>query len=131
MGKIVFSETTPNILGKVKSFCADRTIPETTLEDVAAGMNHAEIGAKIAEKWNFPEVIISAIRFHHDPAAAPERFVDIVHAVYLANMMCLIEQGQVILDQLDLSVLAGFGISNKKQIEIIVKKFSTGFAQKR
>jgi putative nucleotidyltransferase with HDIG domain len=131
MGKIVFSKSTPDILGKVKSFCEDRTIPETTLEDVAAGMNHAEIGARIAEKWNFPEVIINAIRFHHDPLAAPEQFENIVHAVYLANMMCLIEREEVAPDHIDSSVLAGFGISSKKQVEIIVKKFSAGFVQKR
>ena len=131
MGKIVFSKSTPDILGKVKSFCEDRTIPETTLEDVTAGMNHAEIGARIAEKWNFPEIIISAIRFHHDPLAAPEQFENVVHAVYLANMMCLIEREEAVPDQIDLSVLAGFGISSKKQVEIIVKKFSVGFAQKR
>ena len=30
------------------------------------GLNHAEIAAKVCEKWNFPESIYVAIGFHHD-----------------------------------------------------------------
>jgi len=36
-------------------------------EEKLFGINHAIIGGKIAEQWNFPEEISTAIRFHHRP----------------------------------------------------------------
>jgi HD-like signal output (HDOD) protein len=34
-------------------------------EDLILGSTHAEIGAWIAEKWNFPDNIVESIRNHH------------------------------------------------------------------
>jgi HD-like signal output (HDOD) protein len=129
MGKIVFSNAHPDFLNKIKRFLSERKMPASTLEDLAAGMNHAEIGARIAEKWNFPEDLVAAIRFHHDPASAPPESKDLVSAVYLANMFCELETGGVNFDQLDPAVLANFGINSKKQIDVLLEKFSSGFKQ--
>ena len=40
------------------------------------------------ESWSFPPELVSAVRWHHDPDAAPETspMIDIVH---LANVLCL------------------------------------------
>jgi HD-like signal output (HDOD) protein len=127
MGKIVFSNVHPDLLNKIKSFCADRGLPASTFEDLSAGMNHAEIGALIADKWNFPEALVVCIRYHHDPFSAPEEHKDLVYTVYLANMFCELETGGVIFDQLESSVLENFGITTKKQVETLLEKFSSGF----
>jgi HD-like signal output (HDOD) protein len=127
MGKIVFSKSVPELAAKLKTFCSDKKIPQVTLEDVSAGMNHAEIGGLVAEKWNFPSHIVAAIRFHHDPLAAPKQFNSIVNAVYLANMFCEIERGNASFEQLDPSILGTFGLSVKKQVETIIKRLSDGF----
>jgi len=34
------------------------------------GVDHAEVGARLAEKWDFPELLCDAIRFHHEPDQA-------------------------------------------------------------
>ena len=34
------------------------------------GLDHAEVGARLAERWNFPPVLSDAIRFHHAPDSA-------------------------------------------------------------
>lgn len=34
------------------------------------GMDHAEVGARLAAQWHFPESLVDAIRFHHDPPSA-------------------------------------------------------------
>ena len=129
MGKIVFSNVHPELLNKIKGFCSDRGLPASTFEDLSAGMNHAEIGALIADKWNFPKDLVSAIRFHHDPASAPKEQKDLVDTVYLANMFCELETGGVTFDQLEPTVLENFGINSKKQIDALLAKFSTGFAR--
>jgi putative nucleotidyltransferase with HDIG domain len=127
MGKIIFSNVHPELLAKIKEFCTEKNLPASTFEDLAAGMNHAEIGALIAEKWNFPEGLITAIRFHHDPTSAPEENKDLVETVYLANMFCEYENGGITFDQFEPSVLENFGITSKKQVDNIVERFSLGF----
>jgi putative nucleotidyltransferase with HDIG domain len=48
--------------------------PGPTLEDERAvlGCDHAEAGAALLARWNLPEVIVAAVRWHHDPDLAGE-----------------------------------------------------------
>ncbi len=127
MGKIVFANVHPDLLGKIRQFSADKGLPLSLFEDLSAGMNHAEIGALIAEKWNFPENLVAAIRFHHDPESAPEELRDLVDTVYLANMFCEYEAGNVSFDQFNDPSLKNFGITSRKQIDTLLTRFSSGF----
>ncbi|MDL2229656.1 HDOD domain-containing protein [Treponema sp. OttesenSCG-928-L16] len=127
MGKIIFSNVHPDLLQKIKDFCTEKNLPASTFEDLAAGMNHAEIGALIAEKWNFPENLVCSIKYHHDPTSAPQEYKDLVETVYLANMFCEYEKGNVYFDQLEPAVLEHFGITSKKQIDNLLDRFSLGF----
>lgn len=127
MGKIIFANVHPDLLNKIKTFCVEKGIPASNFEDLSAGLNHAEIGALIAQKWNFPDNLVSAIRLHHDPNVAPAEFKDLVETVYLANMLCEYEAGTVTFDQIDKKPLASFGISNEKQLEVLLEKFAAGF----
>jgi putative nucleotidyltransferase with HDIG domain len=38
-------------------------------EQEILGMNHAELGGLILEKWEFPEEMVTAVKLHHDPQA--------------------------------------------------------------
>jgi putative nucleotidyltransferase with HDIG domain len=127
MGKIIFSTVHPDLLAQIKDFCAAKNLPPSTFEDMAAGMNHAEIGALVSEKWNFPECFVCAIRFHHDPLACPPEHRVLVETVYLANIFCEYEKGGVSFDQIDGEVLGHFGVSSKKQIDILLDRLSVGF----
>ena len=129
MGKIIFSNVHPELLKKIKKFCADKDLPSSAFEDLAAGMNHAEIGALIAEKWNFPEGLVTAIRYHHDPQGAPDENRELVNAVYMANMFCELESGNIEFDQFDTSIMAKYSINSKKQIDSLIERFSKGFKE--
>lgn len=39
-------------------------------EEQLLGIDHAKVGGLIAEKWNFPVVLVDAIRYHHTPSFA-------------------------------------------------------------
>jgi putative nucleotidyltransferase with HDIG domain len=39
-------------------------------EEQLLGIDHAKVGGIIAEKWNFPVVLVDAIRYHHTPSFA-------------------------------------------------------------
>jgi putative nucleotidyltransferase with HDIG domain len=127
MGKIIFSNVHPDLLTKIKEFCFEKNLPASTFEDLAAGMSHAEIGALVAEKWNFPEDLVCAIRYHHDPQSSPPECKILVETVYLANMFCEYEKDVVTFDQFDSEVLENFGISSKKQIDNLIEHFLVGF----
>ena len=127
MGKIVFSNIHPQLLDKIQFFCSSKDIPTSTFEDLSAGMNHAEIGALIAEKWNFPQNLIVAIRYHHNPSLAPQNCRDLVDSVYLANMFCEYENGRANFDQFEEKPLANYGIGSKDQLDNIVQNFAQGF----
>jgi putative nucleotidyltransferase with HDIG domain len=127
MGKIIFSDVHPELLEKITDFCTNRNIPKDFIEDLSAGLNHAEIGGLIAEKWNFPQSLIEAIKYHHEPSDCEPENVDVVHTVYLANAICSIERKEMVYDQLDQRVLADFGITAEQQMEVIKNKLSDAF----
>jgi len=129
MGKIVFSAVSPDLAAKIKNFSYAKGLPASTFEDLAAGMNHAEIGARIADKWNFPERLVACIRYHHDPLSAPKECKDLVNVVYLANMLCELETGNVNYDQLEPSASESLGITSEKQLFALLEKLAAGFGR--
>jgi HD-like signal output (HDOD) protein len=90
-------------------------------------MNHAEIGARVAEKWNFPESLIAAIRFHHEPSLMTTDHKDVAFTVYLANAICSYEDAGIAYEQIDSTVLADFGLGGQKQFAKLVEHLSSGF----
>jgi len=129
MGKIVFSAVHPELLDHIKSFCDAKGIEKATFEDLAGGMNHSEIGARVAEKWNFPDSLVAAIRFHHEPSLMTTDFKDVVFTVYLANVFCEYENGGMTYDQIERIVLQDFGFQGEKQFSKTVEQFGEGFRQ--
>ncbi|WP_322806364.1 HDOD domain-containing protein [Thermanaerothrix sp.] len=41
-------------------------------EETLIGLNHAQVGGMMAEKWSFPSVLVEAIRYHHAPSLSFE-----------------------------------------------------------
>ncbi|GAB4559198.1 MAG: HDOD domain-containing protein [Anaerolineae bacterium] len=59
------------------------------LEREVTGMDHAQLGGRIAEHWNLPELLREAIACHHDPASAEndQRLATIVHLADAGALM--------------------------------------------
>jgi len=127
MGKIIFSDVHPELLEKITNFCKARGIGKSFVEDLSAGLNHAEIGGMIAEKWNFPQSLIEAIKYHHLPTECSPEFVDVVNTVYLANALCSLEDKEIVFEQLEPRVLEDFGIATEEQLGLIKHRLSTAF----
>ena len=64
-------------------------------EEEILGFNHAQVGEKIAEKWNFPKDLVEAIGFHHSPEKSTinPQLVSIVHVADALTMMIGISIG--------------------------------------
>lgn len=58
-------------------------------EEEVLGFNHAQVGEKIATKWNFPEDLVEAIGLHHTPEKSNinSKLVSIVHIADAITMM--------------------------------------------
>jgi putative nucleotidyltransferase with HDIG domain len=131
LGQIVIASLHPELLDRITKVCREKGIPARMLENFSVGLNHAEVGALIAKKWNFPEKLIMAIRFHHDPLQCPPENRDIVFCVYLANSICDIERERVGFDQINVTVLRDFGIETEDQLGVIQQKLSKLFDDQR
>jgi len=55
-------------------------------EESVLGIHHGEIGARLAERWNFPPLLVDAIRHHHEPSEA-EVDVLLVSYAHLGEMV--------------------------------------------
>lgn len=124
IGKILFEAAHPETLKSLSELCNRKGVPPRIFEKIVAGANHAEIGALITKKWNFPEVIIAAIQFHHSPAAAPERYRRIVVIVYLANALLHYQDKTLDFVQMDSHTLGCFGMSREEQVVQLIKEIS-------
>ncbi|MBW1975355.1 MAG: HDOD domain-containing protein [Deltaproteobacteria bacterium] len=51
------------------------------------GIDHQQLGALIAKKWNLPDVIVAVVRFHHQPEKVVPKFRQITKLVHVANAL--------------------------------------------
>ena len=129
MGKLVFATVHPKFINNIKEICQQRNISQDVFEKLLAGVNHSEIGALIAEKWNFPDIIISVIRHHHEPDMASPTAKKLTSLVYLADMLAHYEIREVDYYQFDLDVLKMFKIGNEAQLAKISEKLKAAFKE--
>lgn len=131
MGKIIFETAHKDILDKIDALCKERNVSKGLFERMFAGVNHGEIGALIAQKWNFPQIIVNVIRYHHDPLAAPEDSKKITLLVYFSDLLAHYGEGRVEYDQFELEALKLFGISNEEGLKVLSEKMDTAFRKER
>ncbi len=131
LGQIVIASLHPDLLERITKVCKEKGIPSKMLENFSVGLNHAEVGALIAKKWNFPEQLISAIRYHHEPSMSTQRDRDIVYSVYLANAICDMERDKIGFDQISTFVLRDFNIETEDQLVKIQERLAKVFDDQR
>jgi putative nucleotidyltransferase with HDIG domain len=124
-GKIITSSLQPQLVEKLNKMCSERGIPITSLEDLTEGYNHAIIGSLLAEKWNFPDKFIQAIRFHHVPLEADEGYKAILYTVYLGNEIFYYFNGLRTFNDLNFQVLKFFSIDSEDRFKPFVTRIQT------
>lgn len=88
VGKLVLGGFVQNDLHQIEAMVA-KGIAFEVAEFIVLGTDHAQIGAKILEKWSFPESLVNAVHWHHDPEACENHctFSDIVHVANILGLM--------------------------------------------
>lgn len=131
LGQIIIASLHPDLLDRIRKFCKEKGIPSGMLENVSVGLNHAEIGALIAKKWNFPEQLVEAIGKHHQPLECDKKYKDVVFSVYLANAITELERDRITFEEVNTQVLIDFGIENESQLNRIQKRLENAFLDQR
>ncbi len=130
LGQIIVTYLHPEAMEQMARFCKDKDIPPRILERFSFGLNHADIGALIARKWNFPEQLVHGIKCHHEPLVTPVQYKDVVFCVYLANALCGLERDLITFEQLERPVLGDFGIRTEEQCRSILERLQKSFARR-
>lgn len=84
VGKIILAHYVQEEFEKILAKVERENISFDSAEKDVLGFTHAELGARVLEKWNFPEEIVDAIEFHHDPKEA--KFKPLAGLVHLGDM---------------------------------------------
>ncbi len=132
IGKIVLLSLDARLLDQISDLVKNRRIRTTAiLEELSIGISHATIGGLIAEKWNFPEELVDAIRHHHSPLDPGIKNRDLVMTVYLANHMCNRDARHADLLFLESDVLGKFGITSREEYEAFCRRLEGMYAKQQ
>ena len=88
VGKIVLSGFVKDHFEGIHRLVQEKKLSFLEAERETLGIDHAELGGKIAEGWKFPPNIIAGIRHHHTPFLATE-YQDLVSLAYLCDAVAL------------------------------------------
>jgi len=70
MGKLLLDQYVLSDYNTIIDFVQKYQLPPWQVEEKLIGINHAEVGGLIAKRWNFPVLLVDAIRYHHTPSFA-------------------------------------------------------------
>ncbi len=81
IGKVVLDQFLHDSFQEVLEYVEQHKAPIREAENVLLGVDHAQIGAWLCDKWNFPVHIQESVRYHHTPDLAQEnrKLVSIIH----------------------------------------------------
>ena len=87
LGKLVLGDYVKEDFSAIKTAAGEGT-PFQAAERRVLGTDHAEVGGRLLELWSFPESLVQAVRWHHEPDSAeePGAIIDLIH---VADVLCL------------------------------------------
>lgn len=82
IGKIVMGTFLDLDVKPIVDLAFEHQVSFEEAERRVLGIDHAEVGAALLEKWNLPAPVVEAVRWHHEPenASGDILCVDLVHA---------------------------------------------------
>jgi putative nucleotidyltransferase with HDIG domain len=88
VGKLVLGDFVQKDIQQIEAMVS-KGIAFEVAEFIVLGTDHANIGARILEKWSFPENLVNAVNWHHDPDTCEQHctFSDIVHVANILGLM--------------------------------------------
>ena len=89
VGKVVLSTYVSQEFAEIEMKVKEEHLSFHDAERRVLGFDHAEIGGRLAELWKFPDSIVAAIRFHHEPEKSPKTFRLLSELIALSDGLVL------------------------------------------
>jgi len=87
VGKIILDPFIMENKEAFETFILEEDQTQLNAEQEILGYDHAEVAAEVCEKWSIPDVIASAIRYHHSPSFSLE--VELASIIHVADYISL------------------------------------------
>ncbi|MHB1167330.1 MAG: HDOD domain-containing protein, partial [Carboxydocellales bacterium] len=87
-GKVVLNNYVSEQYGEIIQAVEQENIPFMDAERRILKFDHAEVGSRLAEKWNLPTELVDAIANHHSPMNSKSN-KKITALVHIADAICL------------------------------------------
>lgn len=88
IGKVILNTYVKDSFEDIIKIMQNKGLAFMEAEKEIIGIDHAELGAKVAEKWNFSPAMVNIIRNHHYPdKASPDDLS--IPIIYLADSICM------------------------------------------
>ena len=88
IGKVILEEYLPDEYRDVTAIVEEEGIPWYEAEQRVIGVDHAELGARLAQRWKLTAPVVNAIRGHHDLSACDEAHRTLAANLAVANQLC-------------------------------------------
>jgi putative nucleotidyltransferase with HDIG domain len=88
VGKIVLSQYAEREYKEIVNLVENQDYSSLEAENKIIGIDHAEVGSLLGERWQLPQNIVSIIRHHHDPVNPANDPMPLCLA-HLANLLCI------------------------------------------
>ncbi len=97
IGLIAANRAVGDVYGPVWQAWADQRRPIQEIEQEVLGTTHAEVGAALLNRWNLPDVLVEAVRWHHHEhgPADNERVRSLVAPLHAASAVAEVFCGDV------------------------------------
>jgi len=84
IGMLIFSQYMTEDYAKVCEYAKKNSTPLLEAEDKVLGVNHAQMGKILADRWSLPSDLEYAIVYHHTPEEA-DKAIPLVNVIHLAD----------------------------------------------
>jgi putative nucleotidyltransferase with HDIG domain len=88
VGKVVLGTFVEVDAVSIRTRAHDRKMSFERAEHRVLGIDHAEVGAFLLERWKLPEQLVEAVRWHHRPEHHPGDPL-VANVVHVADVVCL------------------------------------------
>ncbi len=88
IGQLILGISIKDTADTIVDLMTNGGLPELEAEREALGFTHQELGAHLADAWNFPDELIHSIHHHHDPTESKSQ-TEMTAIVHIADTLTL------------------------------------------
>jgi putative nucleotidyltransferase with HDIG domain len=123
VGKIILDSYIVEQKEEIESYMEKEEKAFLDAESQYFGFNHAEIAAEVCKKWNFPDSINDAIKYHHEPGKSDGN--QLAYILHMADFIAITGgigyDNDDILFELEKGTMDHLNLTNEGMSEMVLK----------